>query len=150
MAVIGVQVFLLLLLKYSLSVRRPALQSFATPGFQSNATKNKARSDVVCVSSDSTSPTSSLKRDSSDLSLIGETVPHISKRQKKVPFEEKENIFTTSNKVNRVTREHFAPQNTDREVSGNKKSSDLSSDLVSVSTTFRFTFAVKFVDSFLY
>ncbi len=147
MAVIGVHFFLLLLLKYSLLVRRPALQSFATPGFQSNTTKNKARSDVVCVSSDSTPPTPSLKRDSSDLSLIGETLPHISKRQKN---EEKENIFTTSNKVNRATREHFTQQNTDREVSGNKTSSDLSSDLVSVSTMFRFTFAIEFIDSFLY
>lgn len=136
--------------KHSPPAHRPVLKSFATPGFQSNTTKSKARNDMVCASSDSTPPTAGLKRDSSDLSFFGESSPNASKRQKKVPVEEKENVLKISNKYNIAIREHSIQRSIGREVCETKKSFNLLSDLASVGTTFLHLFTLVFIDSFHY
>lgn len=83
-----------------MSTSRPALGTFSTPGFQVTKALPIQTRHVVYVSSDSAPSTPGpVKRTSSGASVVEEVSPHPPKRQKKVS-DEKENVLTTSSKVN--------------------------------------------------
>lgn len=78
----------------------------------------------------SDSPTPSLKRDSSDLSIGGEAFLHGSKRQRKLPSDEKENVLKDSAKVNVVPD---MQRIVSRDANDGMKWGQLNSDLFAVS-----------------
>jgi len=110
--------------------RKTGLTAFSTPGFNvANAqpsTALKTRREVVYVSSDSAPSTPGIKRDSSDLSILGEPTPHVPKRQRKAPDEEKENVLQPSSKIN-VSEGSSSQRAVSRLAREPKKDSDLAS-----------------------
>ncbi|KAF8803628.1 hypothetical protein BYT27DRAFT_6733086 [Phlegmacium glaucopus] len=112
--------------------RKAALTPFCTPGFQSVKSTSTSRpkpkyDQVVYVSSDSTSSSpgrSALKRDSSDISIAPDISPPVSKKQRKVPIEEKENLLPVSSKINCSA---LPAQTTPRPNGKERKYADLSS-----------------------